>query len=46
MQQAHGVGYSVYNRDLNVRMQVEDSRQKDYEKGHRIIQELNRRLHN
>ncbi len=45
MLQSHGICYSVYNRDLDVRMQIEDSRQKDYEKGHRIVQELNRRVH-
>ncbi|WP_409302535.1 hypothetical protein [Peribacillus sp. SCS-155] len=45
MQQAHGVGYSEYSRRLDIRLQVEKRREREYEKCHAMVDNLNRRLH-
>jgi hypothetical protein len=45
MQQSHGVGYSEYSRKLDVRIQVEKRREKDYEQCNQIVNNLQRKLH-
>ncbi|PLT28084.1 hypothetical protein [Peribacillus deserti] len=45
MQQNHGIGYSEYSRDLDLRIEVEKKREKSYSKSHQITEELNRRMH-
>jgi hypothetical protein len=44
MQKAHGVGYEVYSRKLNVRIKVEKNREKDYHKSQMIVNDLERKL--
>ena len=45
MYQAHGIGYEEYRRELSKRIQVEQSRDKEYEQSLRIISEIERRCH-
>jgi len=45
MQQSHGIGYSEYGRRLDVRIQVEKQRERDYEASNMIVNELRRKLH-
>lgn len=44
LQHSHGVGYSEYARDLNVRMEVEQARERDYAQSHQILNEYSRRV--
>jgi hypothetical protein len=41
---AHGVGYEVYKRKHNVRMQIEARREREYVKSQRILADVNRKL--
>ncbi len=45
MQQSHGIGYSEYSRRLDVRLQVEERRERDYEEGNRIVNNLQRQIY-
>ncbi|VXB33223.1 conserved hypothetical protein [Bacillus sp. 349Y] len=45
MHGAHGVGYEVYKRKHEVRMQVEMQREKDYRESRRMIAALDRKVH-
>ena len=45
MRQAHGVGYKVYNQKLDVRMEIEEKRERSYMKSNQIVNEMNRRVH-
>ena len=45
MRQAHGVGYEVYSQNLDVRMEVEEKRERSYLKSNQIVNEMNRRVH-
>ncbi|WP_335870296.1 hypothetical protein [Bacillus sp. 2205SS5-2] len=45
MHAAHGVGYEVYKRKHDVRMQVEKRRENDYIQSRRIIANLDRKVH-
>jgi hypothetical protein len=45
MQQSHGIGYDEYSRRLDIRIQVEKRRERDYEKSNMIVNDLQRRLH-
>ncbi|MGE8080670.1 hypothetical protein [Peribacillus loiseleuriae] len=45
MQQSHGIGYSEYSRRLDVRLQVEERRERDYEESNRIVNNLQRQIH-
>ncbi|WP_017726360.1 hypothetical protein [Halalkalibacterium ligniniphilum] len=41
MQQAHGVGYAEYERNLDKRLEVEKAREEDYNRCNEMIRELN-----
>jgi hypothetical protein len=45
MRQAHGVGYRVYSQNLNVRMKVEEKRERSYMKSNQILNDVNRRVY-
>jgi hypothetical protein len=45
MHTAHGIGYEVYCRQHDVRMEVEQKREKDYLKSQRIVSDLDRKVH-
>ncbi|WP_174234300.1 hypothetical protein [Bacillus sp. V59.32b] len=45
MQQSHGIGYSEYSRKLDVRLQVEKRREREYEQCNQIVNDLQRKLH-
>jgi hypothetical protein len=45
MRGAHGVGYEVYKRKHDVRMNVEERREQDYIESRRIVSDLGRRVH-
>ncbi|MGM0753673.1 MAG: hypothetical protein ACQET6_17320 [Bacillota bacterium] len=45
MHGAHGIGYEVYKRKHDVRMQVEKRREQDYKESRRMIAALDRRVH-
>ncbi|WP_374703437.1 hypothetical protein [Bacillus sp. Marseille-P3661] len=40
MQQSHGMGYAEYSRKLELRMKVERQREKEYQKGQRILYQM------
>lgn len=40
MHSSHGMGYGEYNSKLENRLQVEVSRQKDYEQSQKIVQQF------
>ncbi len=45
MHGAHGIGYEVYKRKHDVRMQVEKKREQEYRESRRMIAELDRKVH-
>ncbi|MCR8847657.1 hypothetical protein NQ095_04500 [Rossellomorea sp. SC111] len=45
MHGAHGIGYEVYKRKHEVRMQVEKKREQDYKQSRLMIAALDRRVH-
>ncbi|MFC5733836.1 hypothetical protein [Cytobacillus gottheilii] len=45
MRGAHGVGYEVYSRKHDVRMEVEEKRQKEYVESQRMVADLERKVH-
>ncbi|MBM7586190.1 hypothetical protein JOC86_002732 [Bacillus pakistanensis] len=45
MQSAHGIGYEVYKRKHEIRMQVERRRENDYIQSRRLIADLDRKVH-
>ncbi|KIL42653.1 hypothetical protein KP78_38760 [Jeotgalibacillus soli] len=45
MQSAHGVGYEIYMRKHDVRMEVEFKREKEYKKGRLLVADLDSKLH-
>ncbi len=45
MQGAHGVGYEVYKQKHQVRMQVEQKREQEYQESRRMISDLERMGH-
>lgn len=45
MHQAYGIGYEVYSRKFNKRMEVEQKREEDYKKSRRILAEIDRKVH-
>lgn len=45
MQQSHGIGYSEYSRKLDVRIQVEKRREREYKQSNRIVNDLQRKMH-
>ena len=45
MQSAHGVGYELYMQNLNIRIRVEQRREKEYLLSRRMIADLDRRIH-
>jgi hypothetical protein len=40
MHSSHGMGYGEYNRRLENRLKVEESRQKEYEQCQKIVEKL------
>jgi len=40
MHSTHGMGYAEYNRTLDNRLEVENSRQKDYETSQKIVEQF------
>ncbi|MBN8193598.1 hypothetical protein JI667_15720 [Bacillus sp. NTK074B] len=45
MHGAHGIGYEVYKRKHDVRMQVEQKREREYKESRRMLAALDRRVH-
>lgn len=45
MQQAHGIGYAEYSRNLESRIKVERERQADFEKSQQVLAEIERKVH-
>ncbi|MEH7324439.1 hypothetical protein V7200_15435 [Cytobacillus firmus] len=45
MQAAHGVGYEVYSRKHDIRMEVEKRREEDYLQSQRLVADLERKIH-
>jgi hypothetical protein len=45
MHGAHGIGYEVYKRKHEVRMQVEQRREQEYKESRRMIAALDRKVH-
>ncbi|WP_192913029.1 hypothetical protein [Bacillus mesophilum] len=45
MRGAHGVGYEVYSQKHDVRMEVEEKRQKEYVESQRMVADLERKVH-
>ncbi|BCB05498.1 hypothetical protein KH172YL63_36310 [Bacillus sp. KH172YL63] len=45
MHGAHGIGYEVYKRKHDVRMQVEKKREQDYKESRRMIAAFDRKVH-
>ncbi|MFI8576038.1 MULTISPECIES: hypothetical protein [Rossellomorea] len=45
MHGAHGIGYEVYKRKHEVRMQVEKRREQDYKESRRMIAAFDRKVH-
>ncbi|MFE8702320.1 hypothetical protein ACFYKX_17120 [Cytobacillus sp. FJAT-54145] len=45
MHSAHGVGYALYSLKHEVRMKIEEKRQRNYIKSQRMIADLDRRVH-
>jgi len=46
MHSAHGVGYEVYSQKHEVRMKVEQKREREYIESRRIVADYNRRFIN
>jgi len=42
--QSHGMGYAVYSRNHEKRMEVEKNREQDYLKSKRLFAELERKM--
>lgn len=40
MQQAHGIGYAEYNRNLEKRIEIEMERDKDYKAGNKLAKQF------
>ena len=45
MQLSHGVGYSEYSRNLDLRIEVEKERDREHELCNHMVQQLNRKIH-
>lgn len=45
MHGAHGVGYEVYKREHDVRMQIEEKREADYVESQRTVADISRKMH-
>lgn len=46
MHQSHDMGYAEYQKGIDQKLKVEKAREKDYEKGQRIVNEIDRQAHN
>ncbi|WP_219621106.1 hypothetical protein [Bacillus sp. UMB0893] len=44
LMQSHGMGYAVYSRNHEKRMEVEKNREKDYQKSKMIFAVLERKM--
>ncbi|MGM9925058.1 MAG: hypothetical protein ACI35R_12505 [Bacillus sp. (in: firmicutes)] len=44
LQLSHGVGYTEYSQNLDVRMKVEQRREKSYQREAQILNEYSRRV--
>lgn len=45
MQLSHGVGYSEYSRNLDLRIEVEKVRDREHDQCNKMILELQRKIH-
>ncbi|PYZ91778.1 hypothetical protein CR194_19370 [Salipaludibacillus keqinensis] len=44
LQQAHGIGHEAYKNDLDKKIQIEQDREKDYQKSLEVEQELAKKI--
>ncbi|SIR26703.1 hypothetical protein SAMN05878482_103166 [Peribacillus simplex] len=45
MQSSHGIGYSEYSRNLDLRIEVEKERDREHVKCNKMVQDLQRKIH-
>ncbi|WP_221408603.1 hypothetical protein [Peribacillus simplex] len=45
MQSSHGIGYSEYSRNLDLRIEVEKERDREHEKCNKMVLDLQRKIH-
>ncbi|WP_245629815.1 hypothetical protein [Domibacillus robiginosus] len=46
MHASHGVGYAEYNQKHEVRMDIEQQREEDYQQSRRMVADFNRKFTN